>query len=111
MSLFQTYVETVLELWSEFPNDPRGTKGEYVFHQPELSDEQRTATLPITGEWTIGSRPAFEDAASHLLRTFMPFEFALHLEEGLTESATGELRTSWRKAFQAVRHDPQSAGE
>ena len=72
---------------------------EYVVGDPTLSTDRTIATLPISGDWTIGARAHFEDAASPMLYEFLPFHFVIHTHEGLTEDRGDGPQTSWRKAL------------
>jgi hypothetical protein len=96
--LFQVHVETTLLEWTRFPAVEEGVRGEYRFSTPELSADCLIASLTLEGPATVGSRAAFENASSYLLRMFLPYDFKRDLEEGLTETvATGETLTHWRK--------------
>lgn len=103
--LWDVFVQQSLSRWARF-GSPFGDAS-YVCLPAELSDDRRVATLPLVSHSTLGSRARFEDAGAALLREFLPFEFALRLEEGLTEDI-GDGRgmvTSWRKAFKASNAD------
>ncbi len=97
-SLFRALVETTLSEWTSLPDaGAERVIGQYQFSAPELSGDRRIVSLPIDGTWTLGSRAAFENASAYLLRAFLPTEFKRHVEEGLTESGTGDTRTHWRR--------------
>ena len=74
----------------------------YEFFPPTLSADRTTATLPLGGPSTVGTRATFEDASAWMLSDHLPFEFRLGCEEGLTEPAVSPS-TSWRPATCRVR--------
>ena len=95
--VWRAYVEAVLADWRHFEtyDAPR-----YEFFEPELSADKTVATLPLGGEWTLGTRSFFEDASSRLLWEWFPLSFQLEVEEGLTEPAPADAsrnQTNWRK--------------
>lgn len=101
------------EIWRQFVTatiarrehipDLAGHELDYVFHEPELTDPH-TATLPLGGAWTTGSRAFFEDARFRILWQLFPVTFLLQAEEGLTEDfGAGEI-TSWRPCLRPLPH-------
>jgi hypothetical protein len=92
--LFRACVECALTDWRLIQE---GEPPRYEFFEPELSADRTTATLPIGGEQTLGSRHAFEDGRSYMLWEWFPISFIEKLEEGVTEMVTGRQATSWRK--------------
>lgn len=108
--LFQIHVETTLSEWQRFPGaGDNQVLGEYVFHPPELSSDGLVASLPIDGASTLGSRNSFENGAAYLLAEFLSPEFKRNMQQGLTESATGELLTNWREPLQPIARMPALA--
>jgi hypothetical protein len=101
--LFQAHVQTTLSEWERFPaaGDER-IAGDYRFLPPELSSDGLVASLPIEGQWTLGSRAELENGAAYLLLAFFSPEFKQRLQEGLTESVTGQMSTSWREPLQPI---------
>ncbi len=105
-SVMQAYVKSLLANWIEIG---AGTQPApyYIFYEPELSEDRKIATLPLGGEWTIGSRAIIENECSKMLWQFMPISFTINLEEGLTEYLPEDLNfpekqhlyTHWRKAL------------
>jgi hypothetical protein len=95
--VWQAYVEAVLREWEHFRDYPAPR---YEFFEPTLSADRRVATLPVGGEWVLGTRAEFENAGSRLLWERFPLEFQLELEEGITEpdfaDATRSI-TNWRR--------------
>jgi hypothetical protein len=100
--LWQAYVQAFLRETASAESVGTPT---YEFFAPTLSPDGLTATLPVGGAWTLGSRSKFENIASYLLSEFLPHDFRRQLEEGLTEpdlhrpSATS---TSWRKPSEPI---------
>lgn len=97
--VFRAYVEASLAEWlllggHEAPH--------YEFFEPTLSSDRKVATLPVGGEWTLGTRAEFENFKSYMLWERFPLPLRFQLEEGITEpdpsSATGGTWTNWRKA-------------
>jgi hypothetical protein len=87
----------------------------YVFFPPELSEDRTIATLPLAGEWSLGTRAAIENGLSGLLwgylLRYMPIEDFAALEEGLTEPSLADpskLATNWRPAQRSEEAPPQS---
>ena len=107
--VMQAYVKSLLANWNKLG---AGTQPppHYIFYEPELSEDRKIATLPLGGEWTIGSRAIIEDGCSKLLWRFMPISFTIDLEEGLTEYMPENLNapeklhlsTHWRKALKVI---------
>jgi len=93
--IWQAYVAAVLAEWPTL--EPRHrTVPSYVFFPPTRTADR--VTLPVGGDYTVGSRAMFEDGASHLLSDHFPLAFRLGLDEGLTETtdaAKGPV-THWR---------------
>lgn len=102
--IWQAYVCAVLAEWHTI-EPSHGRAPAYLFFDPSRSSDGLQVTLPVGGDQTLASRATFEDAASHLLSDFFPFEFKLGLEEGLTETTrpNGGLETSWRQALRTVK--------
>ncbi|MEZ4384647.1 MAG: hypothetical protein R3A79_25180 [Nannocystaceae bacterium] len=92
--LWRAYTEAVIADWSALNPSYAGPPPRYVFFEP-VRGEAGVVTLPIGGDYTVGSRALFEDYGSHLLSDFFPLEFKLRLEVGLTEPRSGRP-TSWR---------------
>ena len=100
--LWQAYVEAFLR--EDASQDSIGTPT-YEFFPPTLSADGLTATLPIGGAQTLGSRHKFENIASYLLREFLPLDFRTQLEEGLTEPGLlhpEATATSWRDLSEPI---------
>jgi hypothetical protein len=100
--LWQAYVEAFLR--ETVSRDSVGTPT-YEFFPPTLSADQLTATLPIGGTSTLGSRSKFENIASYLLREFLPHEFRSGLDEGLTEPDPHHpeaTATNWRSPGEPI---------
>ena len=79
-ALWEAYVSVSIREWQRLgapDGDPR-----YTCLDPELSSDRQVATLPLAAVSTLGSRARYEDSASHLLRTFLPLDFHLAVEEG-----------------------------
>ena len=71
----------------------------YEFFDPLLSVDRCVATLPLGGEWTVGTRSLFENSFSHFLWSHFPIAFQLEAEEGLTETVLEPPpQTHWRPA-------------
>ena len=94
--VFRAYIESAMRESSLV--GPQGAP-QYEFFEPELSIDRKTATLPVGGEQTLGSRHAFENWRSYMLWEWFPVSFIEGIEEGLTEAhpATGLPTTSWRR--------------
>jgi len=94
--VFRAYVESALGVWDLVGS---GEAPRYEFFEPELSTDGKTATLPIGGEQSFGSRHAFEDWRSYMLWEWFPVAFIEGIEEGVTEMdlAANEFTTSWRR--------------
>lgn len=101
--IWRRYVESVLAEWRFLERYPAPS---YEFFDPELSADRKVATLPVGGEWTLGTRADFEDAHARLLWERFPLELKLELEEGLTEPDPRDSRrehTNWRPAMPRPR--------
>jgi hypothetical protein len=108
-SLFERHVEATLALWPELGHGYAAPG--YVFFPTEISADGMVLTLPLGGDWTLGSRTLFENRASRLLWEHFPIEVQTLLEEGLTEEHDGAVDTHWRQAASADgAHSPQFAG-
>jgi hypothetical protein len=98
--VWQTYVQSVLaETFHQYGDV------EYAFFAATLSEDRRTASLPVGGRWTLGARSHFENLSSYLLQEFLPLAFREGLEEGLTEPSFDETtrsETSWRRPLELV---------
>ncbi len=80
------------------PPTRRGSvQPDYHTLPPTLSPDRRVATLPVYGEWNLGSRADFENASAHLLGHFMPFDVRLRMQQGFTEDIGEGPTTSWRE--------------
>ncbi|MCA9685879.1 MAG: hypothetical protein KC457_27125 [Myxococcales bacterium] len=93
--IWQAYTKAVLAEWATLePGHPRTPS--YVFFEP--TRDGNIVTLPVGGDYTLGSRATFENAASHLLSDFFPIHFRIGLEEGLTETTdlSRGPATNWR---------------
>lgn len=99
--MWRGYVETYLAQSFSLVGAPT-----YVFFEPQLSADRRTATLPLGGEPTVGSRAEFENLHSYLLQRFLPADFRCDVEEGLTEALSSESQpsTTWRRPTQLLEH-------
>jgi hypothetical protein len=96
--VFQGFVDAACASWTQLSSTHEGNPPAYEFFEPELSEDRRTATLPLGGYQTLGSRHAFEDTSSRMLWRWFPLDFFKSLEEGPTErNHAGELETSWRR--------------
>lgn len=93
------FVQATLAVWSRLGQEYAAPK--YEFFSPELSAERLVATLPVGGEWTLGTRALFEDAHSHLLWNHFPIPFQMEAEEGITETVVEEQVTNWRPCLRA----------
>ena len=76
--------------------------GSYVFFEPELSEDRSTASLPLGGWGTLGSRHEFQNASSWMLWHHFPLAFLAQLEEGLTENIGNGSQTNWWPPAQAI---------
>ena len=99
--VWKRYCEAVLGEWTRLPL-MRGLAPEYLFFEPTLSEDRKTATLPVGGDRTLGSRTILEDSASKFLWEFFPVSFLQDLEEGITEDYGTGTTTNWRGVFSSV---------
>ena len=76
--LFQLYVEALINSTTNLPNIENVN---YIFFDPELSQDKKIASLPIGGERNIGSRSIIENELSWMLWRYMPVDFKNNLEE------------------------------
>lgn len=106
--VWRDLVEAHLSRWRRLGNDYDPPKYEYF--APLLSADRRVATLPLGGEFTLGTRATFENGFSHFLWINFPLAFQLEAEEGITETiGSPPAATNWRPAL--VREPaPRSAG-
>lgn len=96
-ALWDAYVQTSVREWQRL-GAPDGAP-HYTCLEPKRSADRKVVTLPLAGSSTLGSRAKYGNAGSYLLRSFLPLDFHLGVEEGLTEDL-GDGRgaqTYWRK--------------
>lgn len=101
--LFRAHAEALLSEWEALGNAHPAPL--YSFFPPELSEDRITASLPLGGEQTLGSRATIENGCSYLLWSYMlscvPIEEYAVIQEGLTEpslSHPSRFATNWRRA-------------
>ena len=103
--MFEAYIQTALSN-AHHLSGLKSSIGEppptYIFFQPELSDDQKVATLPIGGNNTLGTRANFENGLSWMLSFYMPMDFKEDLEEGITENFGIGESTNWRKPVDVI---------
>lgn len=106
--VWRAWVEALLANWKGLGHDYEPPQ--YEFFPPELSPDRTIASLPIGGDWTVGSRATIENGLSYMLWCFMPIETQLKLEEGITEPDLVEpkrLVTNWRKALRPLHAEEE----
>jgi hypothetical protein len=89
--IFKAHATKLLEVWHRLPNKHDHPKITYDFGPPALSDDGTIASLPISGEWTLGTRSEIEIGSAILLWRWMPYEFIDGLDQGRTEDG----QTTW----------------
>jgi hypothetical protein len=99
--VWTAYVQAVLDRWPVLEPNYRSPPPRYVFFAPERSADRTVVTLPVGGDFTLGSRVLFENGASRMLSEFFPLAIRLCLEEGLTETINSAVgpQTFWRRAI------------
>jgi len=96
--LWRDLVEAHLSRWRRLGYEYEPPKYEYF--PPILSADRRVATLPLGGEFSLGTRATFENGFSHFLWLHFPLTFQLEAEEGITETiASPPPVTNWRPAL------------
>lgn len=95
--VFRAFVEAVLHNWTTIRSYHNYPAPKYEIGEPTLSADRLTASLPITGEQTLGSRAEIENTSSYMLWQFFPPEVREELEEGITENFGTGMQTNWRK--------------
>ena len=98
--VFRSFVEAVFRNWHTIRVSHDYPAPKYEFGEPTLSPDRTTASLPISGEQTIGSRAEIENLSSYMLWQFFPPAFKADLEEGITEDIGRGMQTNWRKVSQ-----------
>lgn len=94
--VFERYVTSTLADWAALGHDYAPPA--YVFFPPELSEDRTVATLPLGGDWSLGTRALFENGATFMLWQHYPHELQMEIEEGLSEPHEGAIATEWRRA-------------
>lgn len=101
------YVQATLDVWPRLGETYPAPR--YEFFAPELSADRCVATLPVGGEWTLGTRSLFENADSRLLWQHLPIELQLEGEEGITETIAEQQVTHWRPLLRREAATPPPA--
>ncbi len=84
--VFVAHAEALLRVFRRLPTNRDHPQTAYLFGSPSLSQDRRTASISITGEWTIATRSAIEIGLAHLLWVHLPIEVLDGLEQGRTEN-------------------------
>jgi hypothetical protein len=102
--MYRARVQALLENWEHLAP----TKGTPIpsieFFRPELSADERIASLPLRMEGvTLGSRSLLQEAARDLY-VFLPIAFKLDVEMGVTEPSAqgGGSRHDWWNPHQSI---------
>lgn len=92
------HANALLSVWHRLPSNADHPRINYTFYKPYLSADRKTATLPIGGSQTLGTRAAIENGLSYLLWEHIPGRFMEGIDEGLTETIDSSKgpQTFWR---------------
>jgi hypothetical protein len=103
--LWRAHVDALLADWPLLGGNGSAAP-QYEFFAPTLSPDRCTVTIPIGGDWSVGSRFMIENSCSRYLWEYFPVTFMLGLEEGLTEPVLDNpetLRENWRRCTPVVQ--------
>ena len=108
--IFAEYCRATLRHQRLFGRDPEHPHIEYIFFEPEISEDRTIVSLPIGGNNSLSSRNELENMASFMLWQHLPGAFLEGLEEGLRDNTTGEYTTNWRlpnPRIEFIKADPE----
>jgi hypothetical protein len=105
--VYEARIESILANWEDLPGTKGTARPTVRFLEAELGADGSVASLPMVAEnVTLGSRSLLQEAAKDLY-AFLPVEFMVGVEVGITEPSFTE-KDAWRDDWWNP-HRPASA--